>query len=92
MVTTMLKFFYFDAYFLLDLIAILSFVTPYVAMCSVTCYSIFYCIYSYCDSIVAKRVYRKFFVFFSHRVSLIDLVYHDMQYFHAILCIDWMHS
>lgn len=45
-----------------------------------------------CDSIVAKRVYRKCLASLSHRVTFIDLVELDMLDVDVILGLDWLHS
>ena len=45
----------------------------------------------FCDSIVLRRVYRKYRVSLSHRYTLVDLVEHDMLDFDVILWMDWLH-
>ncbi|KAH0652759.1 hypothetical protein KY289_030437 [Solanum tuberosum] len=44
------------------------------------------------DSVVAKRVYRKFPISLSHRVTLLDLIELDMLDFDVILDMDWLHA
>ena len=45
-----------------------------------------------CDSVVGKKVNRKYHVMLPNRVSLVYLVEHDMLDFYIILGMDWLHA
>ena len=44
------------------------------------------------DSVIAKRVYRKCPIMLPNKVTLVDLVEHDMFNFDIILGMDWLHE
>ncbi|XP_049406156.1 uncharacterized protein LOC125869760 [Solanum stenotomum] len=83
-VTSMLKVFQLDVNALLDTVATLSFVTPYVAMMFDILLDVlldpFYVSTPVGDSIMAKRVYRMCLISLSHMLD-----------FDVILVMDWLH-
>lgn len=85
-----------DVYDLLDTGATLSFVTPDVAMRFDVLPDLLLDPFSIStrlgDSMMAERVYKKIPISLSHRVTLVDLVDHDMLDFDVIIGMDWLHS
>uniref|UniRef100_M1DK61 Gag-pol polyprotein n=1 Tax=Solanum tuberosum TaxID=4113 RepID=M1DK61_SOLTU len=93
-VTGMLKVFQLNVYALLDPGATLYFVTPYVAMRFDVLPDVlldpFFVSTPVGDSVVAKRVYIRYPVSLSHRVTIVDFVDLDMLDFYVILAMDWL--
>ena len=87
----MIKVFTFDVYALLDPVASVSFVTPYVAnqleILPEKLYEPFYVYTPVGESILAKRVYRCP-VSINHKNTMTDLVESDMVDFDVILGMD----
>lgn len=83
MVSSMLKVFLVDVYALLDLGATLYFVMPFVARMFDVSPKEFLEHISVStpigDFVVARRVYRRYHIFMSHRVTLVDMVEVDIQ-------------
>ncbi|XP_049356909.1 uncharacterized protein LOC125821531 [Solanum verrucosum] len=96
LVTGTLQVFLIDVYALLDPGATLSFVTPFVAMRfdvhPKELLEPFLVSSPVCDSVVAKRVYKRCPISLSHRVTFVDLVELDMLDFDVILGMDWLHD
>lgn len=95
-ITSMLRFFSRDVYYLLDQGSTLSYVTPFVAAyfdfgleCMPDPFFIFTPVG---DSMVAKRVYRGCVVFVGGKETLVDLIELDMVNFDVILRMDRLYS
>ena len=96
MVIIMLQGFSINVYALLDPGDTLSFITPQVARkFDVLPYILnepFFVTTPVGDSIVARRVFRSYPIYFPNRVTWVDLVEFDMVDFYFILGMDWLHA
>lgn len=95
-VTGMLTVFVLDICVLLDSVANLSFITPYIAVKFDRNPEVLSSLFSVCtpvaESILKKRVYRNCPVSVLQKVILCDLVDLDMVDFNIILEMDWLYT